>query len=395
MVRHRHRRSLVYGAAAVAATCAAAPAAVMTMHSLVNQGAPSLAALTLGLLLYAFSREGSSLPILLVFFGAQTGMNLYVKTVLSQLVLDEDRGLRGVPIGFLMTAIQQLVAFLAFCCFLALGRLVGSPYEVKKLTSSRERVAVLCFSAAFALNIGLNNFSQTMLSLSVNLIIRSCLPLSTAVSELALGSLVQRPGLTGLQWALMLAGVLGTVCVSYVKSAAQDVDSAEFSPLGLFCAVLSICAGALNMVLAGVLGTGIKLNPLDSTFYMAVPAGLIMILFSFVEHPVHSWRDFPAVTDWAIVQEVVSRYPWAMLPVVISGVFAFVYNCLQYTLVQQLSATHAAFAGSFNMAATIAFSLCLGYEQIPDGWHGHLFLLAIAGNIGAFTAFNVLRNSGK
>ena len=25
------------------------------------------------------------------------------------------------------------------------------------------------------------------------------------------------------------------------------MDSAEFSPLGLFCAVLSICAGALNM----------------------------------------------------------------------------------------------------------------------------------------------------
>ena len=33
------------------------------------------------------------------------------------------------PIGFLMTAIQQLVAFVAFCLFLFIGRAIGMNYE--------------------------------------------------------------------------------------------------------------------------------------------------------------------------------------------------------------------------------------------------------------------------
>ena len=44
------------------------------------------------------------------------------------LVMQAD-GLVGVPIGFLMTAIQQWVAFAVFCCLLAAGRVFRATYE--------------------------------------------------------------------------------------------------------------------------------------------------------------------------------------------------------------------------------------------------------------------------
>ena len=156
-----------------------------------------------------------------------------MKYVLSQFPVDDE--LRGMPMAFLLTSIQQFVAFLTFGIFLLCGHLAGRSYTVKKLklvqleikvvrscqclfclasivglsdtaisyqfdkmkwvtrvnrlcqsgvesqprTTSKEVWTLLCFSLAFAGNIGLNNFSLSLLPMSVNLILRSCLPLAT------------------------------------------------------------------------------------------------------------------------------------------------------------------------------------------------------------------------
>eukprot|EP00443_Scrippsiella_acuminata_P045875 CAMPEP_0115297212 /NCGR_PEP_ID=MMETSP0270-20121206/67633_1 /TAXON_ID=71861 /ORGANISM="Scrippsiella trochoidea, Strain CCMP3099" /LENGTH=331 /DNA_ID=CAMNT_0002714865 /DNA_START=25 /DNA_END=1017 /DNA_ORIENTATION=+ len=283
----------------------------------VKQAAPPIGALTLGFGLYLCSggsKSTDTAATVLIYFGAQTGMNLYMKTVLSKIVINEEENLKGLPIGFLLTAVQQFVAFLAFCCFLVVGKIIGKGYRVKKLTSAREYLAVICFSVTFALNIGLNNFSLSLVAISINLIIRSCLPLSTAISQMLVGSLVgqQQKSIALMEWILMFVGVGCAALATYAKNmAGSSTEESAGLVLGVICCVASLFSGAFNMVLAGILGSELKLNP---------------------------------------------------QPVAFSGILAFFYNILQYTLVHKLSAAYAAFAGNFNKAATVALSLALGLE---------------------------------
>jgi len=359
-----------------------------------KQAAPPAIALSAGLLLY-FSGGPETPAILMIYFGAQTGMNLYMKNVLSRIIVDEELGRKGLPIGFLLTSIQQFVAFFAFCLFQVVGRIFSYDYEVKQLKTRKEYV--VCFSVAFALNIGLNNFSLSLVAISINMIIRSCLPLSTAISDLMLGLFLgeRKKTLGPTKWLLMLAGVGFAGLASYAKT--QSKQSAEESAallLGIIVLIASIFAGAANMVLASLLGTSMKLNPLDTTYYMALPAGFTLLLPSLlVKHPVSAWPNTGAMTDWQILQEVMTVKPSVLLPVVVSGVLSFAYNSLQYYMVHKLSPTHATFAGNFNKAATIALSLTLGLEALPPGNFGYLFLFAVVGNIASFTAFSMKKEA--
>eukprot|EP00443_Scrippsiella_acuminata_P071121 CAMPEP_0115394502 /NCGR_PEP_ID=MMETSP0271-20121206/12299_1 /TAXON_ID=71861 /ORGANISM="Scrippsiella trochoidea, Strain CCMP3099" /LENGTH=417 /DNA_ID=CAMNT_0002818175 /DNA_START=70 /DNA_END=1323 /DNA_ORIENTATION=- len=361
----------------------------------VKQAAPPIGALTLGFGLYLCSggsKSTDTAATVLIYFGAQTGMNLYMKTVLSKIVINEEENLKGLPIGFLLTAVQQFVAFLAFCCFLVVGKIIGKGYRVKKLTSAREYLAVICFSVTFALNIGLNNFSLSLVAISINLIIRSCLPLSTAISQMLVGSLVgqQQKSIALMEWILMFVGVGCAALATYAKNmAGSSTEESAGLVLGVICCVASLFSGAFNMVLAGILGSELKLNPLDTTCYMALPAGIVLLLPALVvSHPMGKWPGFPDMTDWQVVAEVLARKPVALLPVAFSGILAFFYNILQYTLVHKLSAAYAAFAGNFNKAATVALSLALGLEALPAGGYGQLFLIAVFGNIAAFTVYS-------
>mmetsp|Transcript_62681 Transcript_62681/g.161301 ORF Transcript_62681/g.161301 Transcript_62681/m.161301 type:complete len:429 (-) Transcript_62681:75-1361(-) len=357
--------------------------------------------LCIGAVLYAMNGGGSkaneTAAIVMIYFGAQTGMNLYMKSVLSQIVVDEEEGLKGIPIGFLLTALQQFVAFLAFCLFLFGGKIIGSNYQVKPLTKRSDILAVILFSMTFALNIGLNNFSLSLVAISVNLIIRSCLPLSTALSQTVVSKIMggnQKP-IPLDEWVLMLLGVgcaaVATICKS---SGSSGEDGAPM--LGIACCVASIFSGALNMVLAGVLGNTMKLNPVDTTAYMALPAGLVLLLASLlVYHPMGKWPGFPAMTDWEVLVEVMGRNPQAIIPVLFSGVLSFIYNIMVYTMVHKLSAGFASFAGNFNKAATVALSLLLGLESLPSGNYGYLFIASVVGNIAVFTAYSARATGAK
>lgn len=361
-------------------------AVAFVLSNLMKQMVICLVALLGGLTLY-FAGGPETPSILMIYFGAQTGMNLFMKNVLSKIVVDEEEGLKGIPMGFLLTAIQQAVAAVAFACFWIAGRVLQLGYKVKTLEAN-EYASVFFFGLAFALNIGLNNFSLSLVAISINMIIRSCLPLSTAILQASVSAFMgkQRQSTLGpKQWVLMLAGVSCAGIASYAKSHTNTEESAALS-LGISITVASIFAGALNMVMASV----IKLNPLDTTCYMALPAGILLLIPSLVwPHPVSQWPNHDSMTDWQILQEVMSKNPSVLIPVLISGVLSFFYNILQYTMVHKLSPTHATLAGNFNKAATIALSLTLGLESTPAGKYGQIFVLAILGNIAAFTMFSM------
>merc|ERR1719422_1337997 len=134
---------------------------------------------------------------LVLYFGAQSFMNIFMSWVLKihetipagTMITKPDRqfqlekALTGCPAGFALTALQQVVSFILFLLFFIAVYWTPKRYMPKKLGTTSEILSVAVFGCVFAANIALNNFSLGYISIGVNLIIRSCLPLSTYVSQ--------------------------------------------------------------------------------------------------------------------------------------------------------------------------------------------------------------------
>mmetsp|Transcript_16627 Transcript_16627/g.31448 ORF Transcript_16627/g.31448 Transcript_16627/m.31448 type:complete len:461 (-) Transcript_16627:43-1425(-) len=353
-----------------------------------------VSAFLLGAALLALGRRTPGM--LATYFAGQSSFALYMKLVLSEETVSRELNLRGMPAAFLVTAIQQVVAFLSLSFVMVV--LFCSPYRYvpRRLKSSREVLAVLLFSAAVAVNIGLNNFSMSLLPVSLNLVIRSCIPLVTLVlQQLAnqLNLLNAAPaGL--LDVGLMVAGV---VCAAVSALAESETSSSGPAPrhlmLGVLMCSLGDIAAAMTLILASAFGSTLDppLNPLDTIFYMALPCALTLLPASlYASHPV-DWPNFGVLTDWEVYQKAHVLSPGIIFLVIASGIVSAGYNYIQYTVVQTLSASHAAFAGNFNKAATISLSICLGLETLPGGKWKFVMILGIVGNILAFTTWSYLQ----
>eukprot|EP00435_Cladocopium_sp_Y103_P038206 s73_g10.t1 len=337
---------------------------------LVQEAMIPLGAFAVGLLLYLFQQIIPA--VLAVYFGAQAGFSLYMKVVLSNTTISQELNIDGIPAGFLVTAIQQVVAFIVLLVVVAVLYVTPYRYTPRRLNSWSEVFCVLLFSLAFSANIGLNNFSLSLLAVSLNMIIRSCLPLVTLIFQQILGPCI--PDLaTSVRIAevvLMVAGVVFAALATLAKSHGSHSSESKHLGLGVFVCSLSDVACAVNLILASVFGSVLKpaLNPVDTIFYMAVPCAICLIPASiWVYHPV-DWPNFGELSDTQVLKKVMELSPNTVLWVVLSGVIAAGYNVLQYTVVQKLSASHAAFAGNFNKAATILLSICMGLESLPGGF---------------------------
>mmetsp|Transcript_51442 Transcript_51442/g.133852 ORF Transcript_51442/g.133852 Transcript_51442/m.133852 type:complete len:441 (-) Transcript_51442:249-1571(-) len=327
-----------------------------------------------------------------LFFGAQTFMNLYMKAVLSKSVVSSELGMAGVPAAFAITAIQQLVSFVLLGVGVLGSQLTPWKYTPKKLTTPRQLGMVLCFSLSFTLNIALNNFSLSMLDISVNLIIRSVAPLTTLIVQLVFSRVLGFKPLEAIEIVLMIAGaVCGLVAViAKGHGLTNAADSSHLIWGGCIC-LFSLFSAGMELVLAGLLGSGLGLNPIDTTFYMAVPVALLLSLpIFFVQHPV-AWAGHGLMTDFQILKEVIALSPGTFGLALFSGVFAMVYNILLYNIVQTLSPAFSAFTSNFNKAATIALSVLLGFEVLPGAPWGMVQVFGIAGNMVAFTVYGLYK----
>mmetsp|Transcript_88600 Transcript_88600/g.223116 ORF Transcript_88600/g.223116 Transcript_88600/m.223116 type:complete len:591 (+) Transcript_88600:121-1893(+) len=371
---------------------------VLSSESL--QGAIPVAAAVIG---FALSRHDGcrTLGLLMIYFGVQTGLNLYMKIVLSNAVVSKERGMKGIPGAFLITALQQVVSFAMLAPIILALWPTPWRYTPKPLNSRRAWAGICGLSLTFALNIGLNNLCLSLLPMSINLMIRSCIPLATwamqgLVAIFAPGSF-SGAGACSVEVMLMLAGVFfaGLASIAKEEGSSNSSESKDLG-LGILVGALSLVACALYLIFAQWLGQDVKLNPLDMTLYMSLPAAIFLIpLILYLSHPV-GWKDFGPMTDWDVLQEVLHLSPIALALAAMSGVFAVIYNTLQYAMVSELSATHTAFAGNFNKAATIVLSIVLGLESLPAPPWGQVTLISIVGGIGSFTAYSVVRvNAGK
>merc|ERR1719246_109678 len=118
--------------------------------------------------------------------------------------------LKGCPAGFALTALQQLVSFVLFMIYFVSVYFTKHKYTPKELKTWFEWISVAIFGCVFAANIALNNFSLGYISIGVNLIIRSCLPLSTYFSQYLLSKcdLYTAKAIDAIEIGLMTIGVI-------------------------------------------------------------------------------------------------------------------------------------------------------------------------------------------
>jgi len=358
------------------------------------------AAVLMGLPLMRSEGTLNTIGKVCIFFGAQTFMNLYMKVVLSGSIVSRELHLKGYPAAFAVTGIQQVASFAII--LLGIAILWFSPWRYKPVIVDTKLgwLTVLAFSVTFTLNISLNNFSLSLLPLSVNLIMRSCSPLSTFLCEIAMDRLSGRSvkNINTVEVSTMLLGIvcagLAVVGKTQISKASADPEAGSNVVLGVLVCLASLASASLNMALVGLMGTSLKMNPIDTALYMAPPSALMLLVpIFFMPHP----TEWPGamLTDWQITKTVAEHAPDVLGLAFLSGVFAVAYNVLTYFFVQTLSATHAAFASNFNKAATIGIAVMVGLETLVlQGW-GIIMAAGIAGNIGAFTAYSVVKASGS
>lgn len=337
--------------------------------------------------------------MLAIYFGGQSGFSLYMKLVLSGEMVSRKLGLRGMPAAFLITAVQQVVAFGSMALAMVVLYFTRWRYIPRRLSSFKEIGFVLAFSAAVAVNIGLNNFSMALLPVSLNLVIRSCIPLVTLLLQTLARQVWSATPASGARFSDVILMAMGVACAAIAAFAESESKhpsgESRYLVLGVVMCVLSDFAAAATLILAAAFGKVLDppLTPLDTIFYMGLPCAMILLPASFLVHHPVSWHGFGPMTDWQVFEKVMEISPLMWLSVIVSGLISGGYNFIQYTVVQRLSAGHAAFAGNFNKAATISLSLWFGLEFLPGGIWSLVMLLGIAGSILSFTAWSYLQSS--
>merc|ERR1712129_390067 len=316
-----------------------------------------------------------------------------------------EEDLHGCPVGFALTAFQQLISF--FCFLILFGSLYYTPYKIKpkKITTITEVVSICIFGCVFAMNIALNNFSLGYVSIAVNLIIRSCLPLATFLSQqtLALFNLYTMKPCKPLEISLMACGVLcaGAFTTAKIMGSSASHHGGSNQVLGVTMCILSLLCGSVNLALAGVLGE-MKLSVYDTVAYMSLPAFTFLIPFCLIRKPVPgAWPDVFGVaeaSDFDILRTVAQISPKTFWLFALSGIFSFAYNIIQFSIVHTLSPSATAFGGNFNKAALVFLTLILPFLQVhklPGAPYIFWIWAAVLGNVAAFSAYSYLQILAK
>jgi len=268
----------------------------------------------------------------------------------------------------------------------------------------KEVISILIFGSVFAMNIALNNFSLGYVSIAVNLIIRSCLPLTTFLSQqgLSLINLYPYKPCKALEISLMVCGVF-CACAFTVAKILGGGKSHEGSNevLGCIMCLLSLLCGSVNLALAGVLGE-MKLSVYDTVAYMSIPAFLFLMPFCLIPKPVPGdWPKVlgrPMASDFDILMWTSKNASSTFELFVLSGIFSFCYNIIQFSIVHTLSPSATAFGGNFNKAALVFLTLILPFLQVhklPKFPYNLVIWMAVLGNVAAFSFYSYLQILAK
>merc|ERR1712173_264169 len=131
---------------------------------------------------------------------------------------------------------------------------------------------------------------------------------------------------------------------------------------------------------------------------MSVPAFVFLLPFCLIKEPIPG--DWPDVlgkkdaSDFEILMWTYSSAPSTFELFFLSGVFSFVYNIIQFSIVHTLSPSATAFGGNFNKAALVFLTLLLPFLQVhalPGAPYIYVIWASVIGNVAAFSFYSYLQ----
>merc|ERR1712039_426930 len=137
--------------------------------------------------------------------------------------------------------------------------------------------------------------------------------------------------------------------------------------------------------------------------YMAIPATLFLlpIALSYKKQVPGEWPVVfgqTEMTDFEILQGVWQVNKTTISWLFLSGVFSFIYNIIQFSIVHTLSPSATAFGGNFNKAALIFLTLLLPFlrvHELPGPPYIQVIWAAVIVNIAAFSYYSKLQIDAK
>merc|ERR550525_1995249 len=103
----------------------------------------------------------------------------------------------------------------------------------------------------------------------------------------------------------MLLGIASAFMVVMAKESEKKIGKERTtSNLGLTLCCSSLLFSSMELIVVAIMGSGFKMNSIDTLLHMALPVFIFLLLPSFlIEHPVAYDNHGPS-TDWSILMEV-------------------------------------------------------------------------------------------
>jgi drug/metabolite transporter (DMT)-like permease len=226
-------------------------------------------------------------------------------------------------------------------------------WEIHERTLMKQWRGIVYIGCFMALNIALNNISLLDISLSLNQIIRSAIPVVTCI----LSALVERKIPTQQEVSALLIlsiGVMITVWQGAVTGKPHAI---------MFCILGTVCNGAMMTFSSKLLSE--KLDVVRLTFYTA-PISLICLA------PFMFWREFRNFQAYFATNN--ANVTGIML---VSSLNAVCYNAVHALVIKRTSAVTTTVIGEIKIVALLALSALLLGES-KDFTAKMLFGIAMA-----------------
>jgi hypothetical protein len=344
--------------------------------------------------------------MMLLFGGATSGLIFCGKIVLSTAIVSDELDFKGIRAPFLFGAIHQLMVFFCFIVWAIFCRLTRSQDGPSPISSGRQLLVMTLLSLPHALNVGLNNLSISILPISLNLVIRSCFPLSNILADLVYKTYdpnfdARTSGyhVGNTEKKCITIAVSCTLLAIIAQSYGGSHSMQSHLHVGMTAGAVSILSRTLDQWISRSLCSDREefryMRSVDVMFYRSLPTAVLLMLPTFLS-PHHVWPGMRPMTDWEVVCKVLKIRPGMMRLAVVFGLMATANNIVSKNLEKRLterSALHL--TNILSKGAAGVLSVLYGVESLPSGWWQVLMVVATMGNIISWSFFARQEHQGN
>mmetsp|Transcript_12315 Transcript_12315/g.24763 ORF Transcript_12315/g.24763 Transcript_12315/m.24763 type:complete len:358 (-) Transcript_12315:2721-3794(-) len=272
----------------------------------------------------------SLILLIAVYLTLNTSLNLLNKWAL---------GHYGLAYPLALTCSHMSFSFLVLSPFA-----LRIPFETHVRTLEKQWKGILYIGSFMALNIALNNISLLDISLSLNQVIRSSIPVVTCLLAIVVeGKIPTHKEVTSL--VILTVGVMIAVWQGTIAGKPHAI---------LFCIIGTVCNGAM-MTFSGKLLSE-KLDVVRLTFYTA-PVSLVCLA------PFMAWRE---LGDFQIY--LAENFNSVVGILLVSSINAVTYNLVHSLMIKKSSAVTTTVLGEIKIVGLLILSALIldeGKEFTP------------------------------